>query len=62
MIPTFHKMSTFGVDMNIFHTMNDFPGVQDIQEYFSAPGDKDTLKERVITLLSYIIFKLLGQN
>ena len=25
MIPSFNKMSNFGVDMNIFQTMNDFP-------------------------------------
>ena len=25
MIPNFHKISTFDVDMNIFQTMNDFP-------------------------------------
>ena len=27
MIPNFHKMSTFGVDMNIFQTMNDLSPV-----------------------------------
>ena len=38
------------------------PGVKDIQESFSIPGDKDTFDERVMALLSYLIFKLLGQN